>query len=256
MSQIDKANQFASLHQQGNPVILYNAWDAGSAKAIAEAGAPAIASGSWSLAAAQGYADGQQIPFDAFLEQAKRMCDAADNLPCSIDFEGGFAETADQLKSNSQALMKTGAIGVNFEDQIVSQSGIYSIEEQSTRIRSVREAAEEMDLPLFLNARTDFFLKERDPSKHADLLGEAIARASAYQEAGASGFFVPGLVDPKLIGNLCEQVKLPVNVMMMEGAASVTELACLGVSRISFGPAPYFQMLNRLKEDYQAALAG
>ena len=221
MSQVDKARAFAERHRPGSPLLLYNIWDAGGAKAIAEAGAKAVATGSWSVAAAQGYPDGQAIPLDLLLRIAERIVATVD-LPLTVDFEGGYAEAPEDLAANLARLIATGAVGINFEDQVVGGAqgceGLYAPEVQCARIAALRRAAEAADLPFFVNARTDLFLKEKDRGKHGDLVSEALERAAAYAEAGASGFFVPGLVDPDLIGAVCEAAGLPVNVMMLSGA--------------------------------------
>ena len=248
MSQSDKATAFAVLHRKGNPLIIYNIWDAGTAKAVADAGAKALGTGSWSVAAAQGYADGENLPLEALLATAKSIATAVD-LPLTVDFEGGYAEDSDQLMANVVKVMDTGAIGINFEDQVVGGSGIYPVEQQAGRIRAIRAAADARDMPLFINARTDLFLRESDAGKHAALLDEAIRRANAYAEAGGNGFFAPGLADEGLIETLCKASPLPVNIMMFSGVPSPKRLGELGVARVSYGPGPYRAMIAKLKED-------
>lgn len=248
MSQSDKATAFAVLHRKGNPLIIYNIWDAGTAKAVADAGAKVLGTGSWSVAAAQGYADGENLPLEALLATAKSIATAVD-LPLTVDFEGGYAEDSDQLMANVVKVMDTGAIGINFEDQVIGGSGIYPVEQQAGRIRAIRAAADARDMPLFINARTDLFLRESDAGKHAALLDEAIRRANAYAEAGGNGFFAPGLADEGLIETLCKASPLPVNIMMFSGVPSPKRLGELGVARVSYGPGPYRAMMAKLKED-------
>ncbi len=245
MNQKQKAEAFFALHRKGDPVILYNVWDAGSAKAVAGAGAKAIASGSWSVAAAGGYADGQAIPLPALLDVARAIV-AATDLPVSIDFEGAYAVDPDAVALNVAQVADTGAIGINFEDQVVGGNGLHPIELQARRIRAIRQMADRRDLPFFINARTDLFLKEGDAAKHGGLVPAAIERGLAYAEAGANGFFVPWLADPELIGRICEAVPLPVNVMMKPGAPDAKTLAKAGVARISYGPGPYRAMIDWL----------
>lgn len=255
MTQAGKARAFADLHVPGNPLVLYNIWDAGGAKAVAEAGAKAIATGSWSVAAAQGYTDGQAIPIDLVLQIVSRITETVD-LPVTVDFEGGYAEVPEDVAANAARLIGVGAIGVNFEDQIVGGSGLYAVDTQGNRIAALRGAAQSADMPLFINARTDLFLKEKDRSKHQDLMAEAKDRAAAYAAAGASGFFVPGLVDPDLIGAICAATPLPVNVMMMDGAPAATVLASSGVARISYGPGPCFEAMAGLADRARRAFGG
>ncbi|CDZ62209.1 isocitrate lyase/PEP mutase family protein [Neorhizobium galegae] len=251
MSQNDKAVAFAALHRKGNPVIIYNIWDAGTAKAVADAGAKALGTGSWSVAAAQGYADGENLPLEALLATAKSITAAID-LPLSVDFEGGYAEDPVELAANVAKVIDAGAIGVNFEDQVVGGSGIYPVEQQAERIRTIRALADTRDMAFFINARTDLFLQEGDRTKHAALLDQAIERAKAYAEAGGNGFFAPGLADEGLIETLCKASPLPVNIMMFQGVPSPKRLGELGVGRVSYGPGPYRAMMAKLKEDAAA----
>src|ERR1700704_3837764 len=104
MNAKQKAEQFAKLHVKGKPVILYNAWDAGSAKSIVDAGAKAIATSSWSVAVAQGYEDGEQIPADFLLTIAERVVNTVD-VPVTIDFEGGYSEDDGVLAKNISGLL-------------------------------------------------------------------------------------------------------------------------------------------------------
>ncbi|MFT3743371.1 MAG: isocitrate lyase/phosphoenolpyruvate mutase family protein [Pyrinomonadaceae bacterium] len=243
-SQKEKAERFAGLHVPGEPVILFNVWDAGSAKAVADAGAKAIATGSWSVAAANGFFDAEALPMDLALANITRIVGAVD-LPVTLDFEGGYATDIDTLKNNIAKVIDTGAIGINFEDQVIGGSGMHPVEDQSARIAAIREVANEKGIPLFINARTDVFL-QNEPSKHAEHFEEAVTRAHAYTEAGASGIFAPGLKDPDLIREFCERVKLPVNIMVMSDTPSNAEMAALGVGRISYGPGPYRQAMEAL----------
>ena len=116
----------------------------------------------------------------------------------------------------------------------------------------MRAAADARDLPLFINARTDLFLKEMDKSQHAGLIGEAIKRAKAYAEAGASGFFAPLLTDPALIKELADAAALPLNIMSLPGGPSRDEMAGAGAARISHGPFPYRQAMKDLGERFKA----
>lgn len=246
MTYSNRARTFTALHQPGTPLVLYNIWDAGSAKAIADAGATALATGSWSVAAAQGYGDGEEIPLDLLLDVSARITDCTD-LPLSVDFEGGFATDAQELTKNAKRLVATGAVGVNFEDQVIGGQGLYSVEDQVDRIRAMRAA----DADYFINARTDLFLKERDGARHADLVDVALMRAEAYAKAGASGFFVPGVIDAELIGRITASSPLPVNVMMRSGMTLV-DMAAVGVARASYGPGPYAKAMKQLAEAFTA----
>jgi len=237
---------FAQLHVKGSPLVLYNAWDVGSAKAIASAGAKAIATSSWAVAVAQGYKDGEDFPVESVYALARRIVDAVD-IPVTVDFEGGYSEREEGLAANIEQLLDTGIAGINFEDRVVRGEGLYSIDVQSRRIAAIRGVAERKGVPLFINARTDLFLGRGSPN-HADSMSDAIERASAYAAAGASGFFVAGLVDETLIGRVCERVELPVNVMMRKGLPSLKRLAELGVARLSYGSSAYDEAMTCLEE--------
>ena len=237
-----KASRFAALHVKGTPLVLYNAWDAGSAKAVLDAGAKAVATSSWSVAEAQGYRDGEAIP-RAFVESIVERIAHTINVPVTVDFEGGYSEDDRTLAGNVSRLIDLGVVGINFEDRVVQGKGLYAIDRQAKRISAIRNVAEKSGVPLFINARTDVFFERDD---HAKAVDEALVRANAYQVAGASGFFVPGLVDRALIKQVCEGVSLPVNVMVMEGVPSNAQLAKIGVARISYGPIPYIQAMNDL----------
>lgn len=250
-TQRDQARLFASLHRKGKPLILFNAWDAGSAKAIADAGANAIATGSWSVAAAHGVADGEALPLALALDNLRRIVAAVD-LPVSIDLEGGYARSPEGVADTAQAAIAAGAIGCNFEDQVVSGDGLHSIDDQCERIRAMRRAADTADLPFFINARTDLFLK-RKPELHGGHVDEALRRGRAYAEAGASGLFVPGLVDEEMIARVCAECPLPVNVMAFPGAPPTKRLARAGVARISHGPGPYRLAMRALAEAARTA---
>ncbi|MBY5771117.1 MULTISPECIES: isocitrate lyase/PEP mutase family protein [Rhizobium] len=251
MSQTEKAKAFGALHRKGDPVVLYNIWDAGTAKAVADGGAKALATGSWSVAAAHGYADGEKLPMSVLVDTAKSITAAVD-LPLSVDFEGAYSAEAEGAAANVAKLVEVGAIGINFEDQVVDGDGLYPVERQAARISAIREMAEGKGVPFFINARTDLFLAESDLSKHAGLVDEAIERGKAYAAAGGSGFFVPGLIDPALIEKICAASPLPVNIMMRTGAPDVKTLARLGVGRVSYGPGPYRSMMEKLKQEAAA----
>jgi 2-methylisocitrate lyase-like PEP mutase family enzyme len=246
MNQTDKAKRFAELHVKDAPLLLYNAWDAGSAKSILDAGAKAIATSSWSVAAAQGYGDGEAIPIE-LAEQIVGRIAATVDIPVTVDFEGGYSEDDGELAANISRLLDLGVIGINFEDRIVKGSGLYSVDRQARRIAAIRKAAEQKGIDLFINARTDVFFEHGEDAAQA--VGKALDRAKAYAAVGASGFFVPGLVDDALIGQICEGVSLPVNVMVMDGVPSNARLSELGVARISYGPIPYVHAMKALGQE-------
>jgi len=249
MKQMEKAALFSELHVKGAPLILYNAWDAGSGKSILNAGAKAIATSSWAVAEAQGYRDGEMIPVDLVEKIVSRIVATID-APVSVDFEGGYSEDDGELAENVSRLIEIGVIGINFEDRVVRGAGLYDINRQARRIAAIRGAAEKKDIALFINARTDLFAQEGNPALS---VSGALDRAKAYASAGASGLFIPGLIEDALIGRICEGVELPVNVMVMDGVPSMDRLRELGVSRISYGPIPYITAMDALKQQAEKA---
>ncbi|RTL79103.1 MAG: isocitrate lyase/phosphoenolpyruvate mutase family protein [Hyphomicrobiales bacterium] len=241
MGQLEKAEKFTALHVKGAPLILYNAWDAGSAKAIVKSGAQAIATSSWSVAAAQGYDDGENIPISVAEHVIGKIASSVE-VPVTVDFEGGYSDDDHKLSSNISRLVELGVIGVNFEDRIVKGKGLYDIDRQAKRIAAIRRAAENSHVPLFINARTDVFL-----GNSADV-DELLHREKAYAAAGASGFFIPGVTNADQIRRIVEETTLPVNVMVMEGVPPNDELSKLGVARVSYGPIPYIETLQALEK--------
>lgn len=246
------ADRFHASHEPGNPLVLFNVWDPGSARAVAEAGASAIATGSWSVAAAFGFDDGEHLPMELALHNARRIAGSVD-LPVTIDFEGGYASASDQVAHNVARLLETGIVGINFEDRVVDGEGLHDIEVQSDRIAAIRSAADKAGIRLFINARTDLFLNSPD-ADHSRMVDFALARAHAYANAGADGFFVPGLCDETAIGRIVDKVALPVNVMVLPTLPGKDRLKALGVARISHGPGPYNLAIAALQDAARAAL--
>ena len=239
---------FAALHVPGDPIILFNVWDPGSARIAAEAGAKAIATGSASVAAALGFGDGEKLPIDVALANAGRITSAVD-LPVTVDFEGGYAVEPEPLAANFRRLAETGAVGCNLEDQVVGGHGLHPTDRQSERMRAVRAA---VGSSFFINARTDLFLKTPREGHDEAMVEAALARADAYAEAGASGIFVPGLVDLRLLERFCTASPLPVNYMAYPGCPAAAEVAATGVARISHGPFPYKMAMKAFKESAEA----
>lgn len=246
--QQDRARAFHALHVPGDPVILFNIWDAGSALAVAKAGAKALATGSASVAGARGYADAESLPMQQALTNAERIVEAVD-LPLTVDFEGAYAAEPVLVGVHAQAMIETGAIGINFEDQVIGGEGLHPIDFQVERIEAIRTVAENAGIDFFINARTDMWLKAgRSTVAEGARFDEAVARAKAYADAGASGFFAPGLTDESEIAALCEASPLPVNAMMFDAMPGHARLAELGVARISHGPGPWRDAMSALTE--------
>jgi 2-methylisocitrate lyase-like PEP mutase family enzyme len=238
-SQQNRAQQLHRLHIPGRPLVLCNAWDVGSACLIEQAGAPVVATTSAGVSWSMGVADGAALGRDRAVDMIARIV-AAVNVPVTADIENGYAHDVDGVGETIAAVLASGAVGVNLEDVWYTGSAggsdtLYPIEEQQQRIAAARRAADAAGVALFINARTDTFLRGSGGADQR--LADTIARAEAYIAAGASGIFVPGVLDPTIVASLTSTISAPVNVMVGPGAPSVTEIAALGVSRVSLGAA-------------------
>ena len=243
--------RFAALHVPGDPGVLFNIWDAGSALAVEKAGARAIATGSASVAMANGFGDGENLPMEFALENARRIA-ASVELPVTVDFEGAYSNDPTQVGVNFAELAETGVVGCNFEDQVVGGEGLHPIALQAERIAAARHA---VGPDFFINVRTDLFLKAPQETHDKAMLDEAIERVRAYAEAGASGYFVPMLGDLDMLSRLCAVSPVPVNFMTYPGCPSKADVAATGVARISHGPFPHMALMGQLEEAAKEAFA-
>jgi 2-methylisocitrate lyase-like PEP mutase family enzyme len=226
----DKAELLRSLHVPGRPLLLANAWDVASAAVGVAAGAPAIATTSAGLAWSLGAADGDRIDRDVALAAVARIAAAVD-VPVTADVERGFGADAAGVADTVRGVLSAGAVGVNLEDSVAG--GLRPVAEAAERVAAARAAADEAGVPLYLNARTDVFLRGIGaPDERVDL---TLERAAAYLDAGASGIFVPGLADLTTIATLTKGIAAPVNVLAGFGSPPVAELAAAGVARVSLG---------------------
>jgi len=228
----DKIAEFRALHVSGDPLILVNIWDAGSARAVAAAGAKAIATGSFGVAGAQGRADGEDFPIEDVFENLARILSVTD-LPVTIDMESGYGADAATVGVSVGRARAAGAAGINMEDRLPGASDLLPVGEAVARYRAAA------DTGLFVNARCDAF-RGQDAAKDGEaLVAATLERARAYADAGAGGLFVPFLADAKSIGAICEGSPLPVNILRGKGGPTHKELAKLGVARISHGHQPW-----------------
>jgi 2-methylisocitrate lyase-like PEP mutase family enzyme len=247
---MSKYETFAALHVPGDPIILYNIWDVGSALAVAKAGAKALATGSHPVGDASGFGDAHHVPLDYVFANAGRIVVAIDPLPLTVDFEGAYSADPEEGGQNVAQLKQAGAVGCNFEDQVVGGEGLHPLEHQVRRIQAIRRAVGD---DFFINARTDLYLKVQDHD--AALVDQVIERGKAFADAGASGFFVPRLADPRQIERIVRDVPLPLNVIAFPGAPPKAEWAAAGVARISHGPFPHRALMAKLTEMASAAIS-
>lgn len=246
MSQTEKARAFAQLHQGPAVLVLPNAWDAASAAVAADAGAKAIATSSAAVAWAHGQADGDILPVATTCAMVAEIVHAVD-VPVSCDFEGGFTDDLGQLADNIARVIEAGAVGINFED------GTREPDLHARKIEAARAAAEKAGVALYINARTDIYLKGLAQGDAAE--AESIRRGRLYMAAGASGVFVPGAVEPGLIGRLAAAIRGPLNVIAWPGVPDAATLAGLGVRRLSAGTGTFRAAFAALARATEAFLA-
>ena len=230
-STADKAALLDSLHVPGTPLIVTNVWDALSARAVADAdGVKAIASASHSVSNTRGFEDGEGMSFDQALEAARSIIAAVDELPVTIDLERGYTKNLARLRDNTKQIIAAGAAGINFEDSSgLEAAPLMPLTDQVHRIRTIRTAADDSGVPLVINARVDSLVRGGD-------WDDAVTRANAYLEAGASVIFMLGLGDEAAVERAVAQIDGRVSVISGPDSVPLKRLAELGVSRVSFGP--------------------
>jgi 2-methylisocitrate lyase-like PEP mutase family enzyme len=234
MDVINGSETFARLHTRGNPLLLANAWDVGSAVAIVDAGAKAIATTSAGVAWSFGIADGGGLGADRAAAVVERIA-AAVPVPVSADIEAGYGIGPADVEATVTAVVQAGAVGINLEDLTANaEPSLFDPAEQAERLAAARAAAERSGVRIWINARTDVYLAEIGPPQ--DRLAAVLERAAVYAAAGADSLFVPGLNDLTAIAELASG-PLPVSVLAGPGSPTVAEFAAAGAVRISLGSA-------------------
>ena len=224
-----RAQRFRDLHRPGDPLILVNAWDALSARIVAAAGARAVATTSAGVAWSRGAPDGDVLARDTAVDVIRRVTEAV-RVPVTADIESGYGDSPGEVAETITAVLAAGAVGVNVEDSRHDGGDpLRPVDEQVARLAAVRTAADRAGIPLYVNARVDTYLRG---AKDFD---GTVARALAYLDAGASGIFVPGVVDADTVGALAAAIPAPLNILVGPGAPPVAELGELGVARVSLG---------------------
>ena len=215
------AASLRSLHVPGTPLVLPNVWDAGTAKAVAEAGFPVVATSSAAVAESLGYADHHGAPVDEMFAAAARIARSVD-VPVTVDAESGYGLPAAEF---AERLAATGAVGCNLEDTDHAAGGLSPVSRQAGYLAAVRAAAPD----LVINARVDVFLGAADQEAVFD---DAVARARAYVAAGADCVYPILIRSVPLLRAFVAEVDAPVNAILLPGT-TVAELAAAGVARIS-----------------------
>jgi 2-methylisocitrate lyase-like PEP mutase family enzyme len=229
--QIAKARLFRQMHDRTRVLLLPNAWDAASARLFARAGFSAIATTSAGVAWSLGYADGEQAPLDEVLAATARITRAVD-LPVTADIESGYGATPDAVGATVRAIIAAGAIGINIEDGLHAPAQLRPIDDAVARIRAARAAADQAGVPIVINARTDTYMPGFGDGEAARL-EETLRRGHAYFAVGADCLYPIGLTDPTTLEGLVRALDAPINVAARPGLPDMTELARLGIARVS-----------------------
>lgn len=246
---MSKVDDFRVLHVPGDPLVLFNIWDAGSAKAVADAGAKAIATGSFGVAEANGFKDGETLPLDFVLENLKRIVSVTD-LPVTLDMEAGYGDSPAEVAVSVAQALDVGAVGINMEDRLPGETALLPTAEAAVRFAAAAGTG------IHVNARTDVYLGKKPADYTPSLIDDVIERAKAYADAGAGSLFVPFLGDHPTIAAICERSPLRVNVLWGPGRGTMAELAALGVARISFGHGPWAAAMGWLGAQAGVVFAG
>ncbi|MBX6386749.1 MAG: isocitrate lyase/phosphoenolpyruvate mutase family protein [Microbispora sp.] len=226
----DKAAALRALHVPGDPVVLPNAWDATTARAVEAAGFPAVATGSDAVAAVLGYRDGQDTPADEMFAAVARIARVV-TVPVTADIERGYGLGPAELV---ERLAAAGAVGCNLEDSDPPTGEMIDAAEQADFLAAVRAAAAEACTDLVINARVDTFI--HGSGTPGERLAAAIERGRRYLAAGADCVYPILASDPEVIATLAREIGGPINVMFRPGMPPIRDLAALGVARVSFGP--------------------
>ncbi len=241
-SQKEKAELFRAQHTEEKLLILPNVWDALTAKLITAIGYPSLATASVATAIANGYADGEHIPYDKMMQIVGNITQASD-LPVTVDLERGFAEDINHLKDNVKRLLDAGAVGLNVEDSLDHGKEMTAIAVQCKKIEAIREVGIQYDIPLVIKARTDYFFQPIQDNT----LELVMERGQAYANAGANCFYPILVSDYDMIEKILDTVKLPLNVTMFGPINDLKRLEDMGVSRVTVGPGLFMLAINKMK---------
>jgi 2-methylisocitrate lyase-like PEP mutase family enzyme len=218
---------FRDLHQGPGLLLLPNAWDAITARLIESLGAKAIATTSAGLAWSRGYPDGNALPADQLIAATSDIARVV-RVPLTVDIETGYSEDPDEVARLVVRVLGVGAVGINIED------GAGSPDLLCRKIAAIRDRVAQSRDELFINARTDVYLRGVASGEAAT--AETIRRASRYREAGSDGLFVPGLSTPDAMAAISVAVEsMPLNVMAVPNLPAIGTLQRSGVRRLSAG---------------------
>jgi 2-methylisocitrate lyase-like PEP mutase family enzyme len=230
-----KAESFKALHHSGKLLVLPNIWDPLGAALLESLGYPAVATASASIAFTNGYNDGENIPFENALSTLTKIA-ASVNIPVTADIESGYGATETALQKNIERIIATGIVGINLEDFDKHTDSFFPVNVQCGRIRLIRKISETMQVPLFINARTDVFYRGKEFLMPEEKLNETINRGKAYIDAGADCFFPLAVKRKEDLQQLISTLPCPLNIIAIQGIPDMTTLREIGVARLSLGP--------------------
>jgi 2-methylisocitrate lyase-like PEP mutase family enzyme len=238
-----------SLHRPGAPLLLPNAWDVATARAVVAAGFPVVATTSAGVAEALGYEDHEGAPGDEMLAAAARIASGVE-VPVTVDAEAGYGMQPAELVA---ALRSAGAAGCNLEDTDHTDESLRDPDRHAEWLGAVRRAAEADGYRLVINARVDVFLgpflSGAGPETQEELVPDALRRANAYLEAGVDCVYPITLWETDALSRFMSDVRGPVNVVRLPQAPSLAELAELGVARVSWGHLLYRGAMARFQDE-------
>ena len=243
--QPSKGKILYDLHHNGKLLVLPNVWESLGAAMLEDIGYPAVATASGATAFSNGYHDGEKIPFNDLLNILQRIVNSV-NVPVTADIESGYAGDNATLAENIRRVIGIGIAGINFEDSHHDEQKLIPIDEQCEKIFLIKKVSTEMGMPLFINARTDVYIKRNNLSDE-EKLSQTLLRGKAYKDAGANGLYPIFLKDKNAISTIIKEVDLPVNILLLPGIPNFNELKEIGVARLSLGPGFLKVAINAMK---------
>lgn len=241
-----KASQLLGLHHTGATLVLPTVWDAWSGRTVVDAGFPALSIGSHPLADSRGEQDNEGMTLDDALDGVRRVTASVD-VPVTADMEAGYRTPAAQLV---ERVLEAGAVGINIEDTVHSEGRLRDVHEHADYIAALRAAADQADVELVINARTDAFMGKVETFD--DPLAEAVRRLQACEAAGARCVYPVRVPDAEALRTLLAEMSGPVNITAhpLDGApsGSYAELRAAGVQRITFGPLLMAALTDKTKK--------
>jgi 2-methylisocitrate lyase-like PEP mutase family enzyme len=234
-----QAQLLREWHSGPDVLLLPCAWDVTSAKVFEAEGFKALGTTSAGIAATLGHSDGQKIDFDEYLHVVRRIVRAV-RLPVTVDFEAGFGTSVEQVAQNTEDLLRSGAVGLNIEDENHARSEGHLLDPIPlvvAKIRAIRAVGDAFGVAVFINAKSDAVWLSAGASLEASV-DEAVRRANAYGESGADCVFIPGNFDAPRIARLVAAIRYPLNIVLKESTPPVSVLRSLGVKRLSLGSGP------------------